>query len=273
VGKALEGKRIILGASRKTDEMTALIEKQGGTASVRSLQGTVYRADEDTKSELRSLVEEPIDWFIFTTGIGLDTLVELADELQIKEEFIHKIAQAQVASRGYKTKAALKKLEVKPVVSDDDGTTQGLVRQLEPYEFKGKNVIVQLHGEKAPTLIHYLQSKGAIIKQLLPYKHIAPEKETVATLCQELLQEKVDAVCFTTAIQVRSLFDYAKEMGKEAEIKEIFRKHAVATAVGKVTAEALREEKIERIIVPELERMGAMIIELARYYESLQETK
>ena len=41
----------------------------------------------------------------------------------------------------------------------------------------------------------------------------------------------------------------------------------VATAVGKVTAEALREEAIERIVVPEHERMGAMIIELAHYFE------
>lgn len=39
-------------------------------------------------------------------------------------------------------------------------------------------------------------------------------------------------------------------------------------AVGKVTAEAIKEEGIERIIVPEHERMGAMIIELSRYYSN-----
>ena len=37
MGKALSGKHIVLGASRKTEEMSTLIEKQGGTASVRSL--------------------------------------------------------------------------------------------------------------------------------------------------------------------------------------------------------------------------------------------
>ena len=79
--------------------------------------------------------------------------------------------------------------------------------------FHRKSVVVQLHGEKAPTLIRFLESKGAVISQLLPYQHIPPVQETVETLCQELMEGSVDAVCFTTAIQVRSLFDYAREKG------------------------------------------------------------
>jgi len=42
----------------------------------------------------------------------------------------------------------------------------------------------------------------------------------------------------------------------------------LAAAVGKVTAEALREEGVERLLAPDLERMGAMIVELARFYET-----
>ncbi|MDP4107042.1 MAG: uroporphyrinogen-III synthase, partial [Bacillota bacterium] len=42
--------------------------------------------------------------------------------------------------------------------------------------------------------------------------------------------------------------------------------NVTAAAVGKVTAEALKEEGVERIITPEIERMGAMIIELSNYY-------
>ena len=49
MGNTLSGKHIILGATRKTEEMSKLIEKQGGTASVRSLQGTVYKADDEVK--------------------------------------------------------------------------------------------------------------------------------------------------------------------------------------------------------------------------------
>ena len=165
-----------------------------------------------------------------------------------------------MASRGYKTEAALRKLNIHPLVSDDDGTTQGLIRQLKDVDFSNKRVVVQLHGEKAPTLMKFLESKAAVTSQLLPYQHIPPLQETVETLCQELIAGSVDAVCFTTAIQVRSLFDYAREKGYEQQIKAAFSDKAAATAVGKVTAEALRDEGIERIVVPEHERMGAMII-------------
>ena len=129
VGKELAGKHIVLGASRKTEEMTLLIEKQGGTASVRSLQGTVKKAGKELENDLKSFADHGADWVILTTGIGLDTLLEQAEILGIQQEVIHQLKSADVASRGYKTAAALKRLSIKAVVSDDDGTTQGLIRQ------------------------------------------------------------------------------------------------------------------------------------------------
>lgn len=265
--KPLKGKHIVLGASRKTEEMTLLIEKQGGIASVRSLQGTVFKAEEEVKSDLLKFIAEGADWIIFTTGIGIQALLDLAESLGKKEEFIKKVKEAKVASRGYKSAAALKQLKIVPVASDDDGTTKGLIRQLKDYDFSQQKVLVQLHGEKAPVLMKFLNEKGAIVSPILPYQHIPPVPEIVETLCQELMAEKVDAVCFTTAIQVRSLFDYAREKGYEQKLYAIFQDKTIATAVGKVTAEALREEGIERIVVPEHERMGAMIVELSRFYE------
>nr|WP_295972067.1 uroporphyrinogen-III synthase [uncultured Bacillus sp.] len=264
--KCLSGRQIVLGASRKTEEMTMLIEKQGGTASVRSLQGTTFKAEEGVLDKLQHFISEGADWVIFTTGVGIQALLDLAEGLGAKEEFIMKVKQAKVASRGYKSAAALKKLQIETVASDDDGTTQGLIRQLTDSDFVNQKVMVQLHGEQAPALMKFLQDKGAIVSQLLPYQHIPPVPETVATLCRELVKGEVDAVCFTTAIQVRSLFNYARETGQEKEIKAVFHGKTVAAAVGKVTAEALCEEGIGRIVVPEHERMGAMIVELARYF-------
>ncbi|MCQ6276167.1 uroporphyrinogen-III synthase [Bacillus sp. V3B] len=268
MGKSLVGKHIVLGASRKTEEMSTLIEKQGGKASVRSLQGTVFKAEEEVKRDLRTFVAEGADWVIFTTGIGFQVLLEQAEDLGVKADFIKQVEQAKVASRGYKTAAALRKWQIQPVASDDNGTTQSLIRQLEDIDFSAQRVVVQLHGEKAPKLMQFLETKGAATTQLLPYQHIPPLQETVETLCQELMAGSIDAVCFTTAIQVHSLFEYASQKGYLNEIKAAFADKTIATAVGKVTAEALREEEISRIVVPEHERMGAMILELAHYFES-----
>lgn len=268
MAKGLEGKRIALGASRKTDEMSTLIEKQGGVAVIRSLQGTVFLADKQVEPDLRNFVQEGADWVIFTTGIGTESLVNLAQSLGYADQFLNIIRQANVASRGYKTLATLKKLGIKPVAVDNDGTTRGLTQALEAYDLMGKKVMVQLHGESAPSLIKFLEDRGASVQQILPYQHIPPKTEVVSKLCQELINKELDAVCFTTAIQVHSLFNFAREQGCLTEIVHSFKEDVLAVAVGKVTAEALREEGIDKLLAPEIERMGAMIIELSQYYQT-----
>ncbi|OIK10408.1 uroporphyrinogen-III synthase [Bacillus sp. MUM 116] len=266
--KDLMAKRIAITGSRKIEEISTLIEKQGGIPVVRPLQGTVLLSEKEVEPDLMRFVRDGADWVIFTTGMGTSTLYELAKKMGVEKEFLQIIRQSKAASRGYKTLSALKELGVKPVAVDQDGTTGGLIKSLEMFDLNGKKVMVQLHGEQAPTLIKFLEDKGASVLKLLPYIHIAPEAETVATICDELITNTLDAVCFTTANQVRSLFDFAKEKGWVEEILDAFQTNTLAVAVGKVTAEALREEAIDRVITPVNERMGAMVIELSRYYRN-----
>src|SRR3954453_11589397 len=106
--KGLSGKRIVVGGTRKLEEISTLIEKQGGVPVVRSLQGTVFLAEKEVGPSLDKIVKEGTDWAIFTTGIGIETLLAIAEKLGIKQQFINKIQQARIASRGYKTLATLK---------------------------------------------------------------------------------------------------------------------------------------------------------------------
>ena len=65
--------------------MSTLIKKQGGVPLIRSLQGTVFLAEKEVGPDLRAFVETGADWVIFTTGIGTETLVSLAEKLGIGE--------------------------------------------------------------------------------------------------------------------------------------------------------------------------------------------
>ncbi|WP_419882242.1 uroporphyrinogen-III synthase [Peribacillus sp. B-H-3] len=268
MGKGLAGRKVAIGGSRKTEEMSLLIEKQGGIPVVRSLQGTIFLAEEQTAPHIMSFIDFQADWSIFTTGAGIETLIKIAGKMDMEEQFLQAVRETNVASRGYKTASVLKKLGIDITAGDSDGTTRGLVQALKSFDFKGKKVMVQLHGEKAPSLISFLEDNGASVMQILPYQHIAPERETVGKLCSELIRGEMDAVCFTTAIQVSSLFDFARKEGCLEGLVHAFGTHAMAAAVGKVTAAALKEEGIERVLAPEKERMGAMVVELSRYYEN-----
>ncbi|MGO4273657.1 uroporphyrinogen-III synthase, partial [Paenibacillus sp. TAF58] len=232
------------------------------------LQGLLYLDESAIEQELLFCVNNKVDWFVFTTGTGADTLLGAAEQLGIHSSLIQKVKEAKVAARGYKTYALLKKLTIKPEIVDEDGTTQGLIRSMNLCDLTGKTVVVQLHGEPQPELIQFLENRGATVIQLLPYRHVAPESSTVQTLCNELSTRSIDAVCFTTAVQVRYLFDYAKRQGITDIVRESFNTRVKAVAVGKVTEEALKEEGLDHVIVPESERMGAMVIELVKYYEN-----
>ena len=115
-----------------------LIKKQGGVPIVRSLQGTVFLAETNVGLDLKKLIQKGTDWAIFTTGIGAQTLLEIAEKQGMKETFINMIQQSQTASRGYKTLSTLKKLGIMPTAVDDNGTTKSLIKSLDALIFLEK---------------------------------------------------------------------------------------------------------------------------------------
>lgn len=271
MSKELQNKKIVVAGSQKTEEMAEIIERRGGIPLIRSLQGLTDSDPVEVEEDVKRFIEQGADWFIFTTGIGFEAMIQAAERLNAVTEFEERLKETKIACRGYKTNAFLKKSGIHPVVCDDDGTVASMIEKLEVFDFTDQKVWIQLHGELSSQLYQFIQSKGSMdVQAVLPYRYHAPEQETLASLMNELIQREVDAVCFTTRVQVGYLFDYAREHGREEEVKSVFEQDVLAAAVGKVTAEALRDRGISRIIVPEIERMGALIVEISHYYEAQQ---
>ncbi|KOP66107.1 uroporphyrinogen-III synthase [Bacillus sp. FJAT-18019] len=262
---------IALAGPRKAADMAKLVEKMGGTAVLRPAQGTVFLDDEVLHSSIEAWLEAPAPWAIFTTGIGLEAIYEKAEQMGLSNTLNETLLNTLIAARGYKTANALKKRGLAPVARDDDGSTSGLLRSLAPHDLSGKRIILQLHGESAPKLVEELENRGATVQPILPYKHIPPLEEDVSLLVDEIIGSKVHAVAFTSAPQFRFLADYARAHGKLEDVLKAFQGPVIAAAVGKVTAQGLREEGIERMVVPEEERMGSMMVTLGRYFAQNQE--
>lgn len=268
MAKGLAGKRIAITGSRKIRELSEIIERQGGEAVVRPQQGLLVLHEREVERDLFQLLESGTDWAIFTTGTGLGALLEQAERIGVQEQLLDILRRSKVGARGYKTFALLKQHGIQPLATDEDGTTKGLLQALQSYEYAGQGVAIQLHGEPMPELVSFFERQGAVVRAILPYRHVAPDPEMSRRLCQEILDGEVDAVCFTTAVQVRYFFQYVKSHGHYLEINKSFRHRVLAAAVGRVTADALKEEGLKRILAPENERMGAMIVELAHYYRN-----
>ncbi|MFD1179278.1 uroporphyrinogen-III synthase [Paenibacillus puldeungensis] len=266
MARRLEGKRIALTGPRRAQELGKLVENLGGIPLYRPAQGTVLLDDLDLRSGIVSWVKEPPDWSIFTTGMGLDALFDMAEDMDVALQLWDALRQNHIAARGYKTANTLKKRKLTPIVRDDDGSTEGLIRGLKEFDFQGKKVMLQLHGDPAPRLVSWLEAQGASVTQVLPYRHISPPEEVLEQLLDDIVNERVDAVTFTSGPQVRFLLEHANKQGQLAALLEVLEGPVLAVAVGKVTAAGLHEAGIPRVLAPKEERMGSMIVELARYY-------
>ncbi|XEC95280.1 uroporphyrinogen-III synthase [Paenibacillus tarimensis] len=265
----LEGKTIAVTGPRKAEEMSKMIGKFGGTAAIRPAQGTVFLDDTHIEKQLTDLIGRPADWMVLTTGVGTEALLQTAEKLGLSEQFMSALQTMKLAARGYKTVNVLRKLGLTPVVRDNDGTTAGLLKEMESYDLGGCRVALQLYGDPAPRVTAELEARGAICEELLPYRHIPPEGNVVETLVGEIVAGKVDAVAFTSTVQVRYVMDCAARLNRRSEVQEAFASGVLAAAVGKVTAEALHEEGIERVLFPEEERMGSLVVAMSRFFDEL----
>ena len=262
----LAGVRVALTGPRKSKEMSVLVEKMGGIPLVRPAQGTVFLDDRSIRDGLVSWISDPPDWAVLTTGMGLDALFEMAEDMEVAGQLLDVLSESSIAARGYKTVNALKKRKLTPLVRDDDGSTDGLIREFTPHDLAGKKVMLQLHGETAPKLVAWLEEQGAIVRQVLPYRHVPPEEAELEQLLNEIIKFEVDAVAFTSGPQVRFLTQYAASQDKLEPMLAAFRQGVIPASVGKVTANSMREEGIEALVIPEEEKMGALIVELGRYF-------
>ncbi|MEK4513187.1 uroporphyrinogen-III synthase [Paenibacillus sp. FSL K6-2524] len=266
MSRRLEGKRIALTGPRRAEELGKLVENLGGVPLYRPAQGTVLLKDIDLRNAILSWVNDPPDWSIFTTGVGLDAMFDMAEDMDVAQQLWDNLKVTSIAARGYKTANTLKKRQLTPLVRDDDGSTEGLIRELGAHDLRDKSIMLQLHGDPAPRLVSWLEEQGGRCTPILPYRHIAPPEGALEQLLCDIMEGKVDAVTFTSGPQVKFLLEYADKQGCLQGLIEMLHGPVIAVAVGKVTARGLYEAGVPRVVAPKEERMGSMMIELARYY-------
>lgn len=269
----LSGRTITVTGPRCEVEFTRMVLKMGGNPFICPAQGNVYSDDGLLEEQLRSLTASSVDWLVLTTGIGTEALVAKAEDLGMKEELIAFMSRTPIAARGYKTVNALRKLHIDPVIKAEDGTTDGIFRALSIYPLQGARIALQLYGDPSPRISNRLRDAGAECIELLPYIHVMPEPGPIDELINRCLEGTMDAVVFTSTAQARCVFHRARETMKEHLLLAAFEKAVLCVAIGNVTADALHDEGVIRLIYPEEERLGPALIGAGRWFEEQADTK
>ncbi|MFC5699747.1 uroporphyrinogen-III synthase [Cohnella faecalis] len=263
----LDGKHIAVTGPRCAEEFTRMVVKMGGQPFIYPAQGTVYSDDRMLEEQIRELTVKPVDWLVLTTGIGTEALVNKAEELGLRSELLAVMSSTRIAARGYKTVNALRKLDIAPTVKADDGTTDGVYRELAEFPLEGARIALQLYGDPSPKISVRLREAGAECVELMPYIHVMPDTGPLDELISRCIAGSLNAVVFTSTVQARCVFHRARETGQDELLLRAFEDGVVAVAVGKVTAEALFEEKVVRVLYPEEERLGPSLVGVGRWFE------
>lgn len=69
--------------------------------------------DIELRNAVVSWVKHPPDWYIFTTGMGLDALFDMAEDMGVAEQIMELLQSSNIAARGYKTVNGLKSVALR----------------------------------------------------------------------------------------------------------------------------------------------------------------
>jgi precorrin-2 dehydrogenase/sirohydrochlorin ferrochelatase len=204
---------------------------------------------------------------IFLTGVGARFLMSEAEDMGVRDEFLSALKRLTVVARGPKPLAALTRAGIAVHVSPKTPTSEGIVETLRSHDLKGHKVGVQLYGTPNPFLCSALESGGAQVRTVSIYTYGAPsDSEAIASLIDDIIGRRIHVITFTSAPQVRFLFETAENIGRGGELTAALNDGTVVAAIGEVTSRALRNKGVRPGIVPVESKMAAMVSAVAGYF-------
>ena len=251
----LAGRRVALPESRELDLFADMLLKRGAEVVRCPLVSILDAPDPQPVLDwLQRFNDEPWDDFVALTGEGIRRLLGAAERAggTLREDFITSLGRVRKVTRGPKPGAVLRTIGLKADVIAEVPTTAGVVSTLQADNLKGRRIAVQLYGTDPNLLLmDFLRGAGAQVLPVAPYIYADDvEDQRVEKLIDELASGTLDAIAFTSATQVRRLFQIGKRYVGEARLKEILNQLTVA-AVGPVVADDLHERGERVDLMPE----------------------
>lgn len=251
-------------ADRRSEEQIALLEGRGA----RCIHGPTIRThpvgSQDEMVEVtRALIENPPDAVVVQTGIGIRAWAETAEATGHAWALRKALAGVPILCRGQKAVGAsiAAGLEVawfaEPATAD--AVAQHVSREFHP----GARIAVQNDGAPEPWLANELFGLGFDVVPVNPYSWAIPQNTAAAeVLVRAIVEERVDAVTFTSRPAVENLLKIAEMMDLATPLRHALRTMVIPACVGPVTAAHTRGLGLGDGLYPARYRLGAMVQQL-----------
>jgi len=262
VTKPLQDVRVAIPEHRYPEQLSQLLERQGATVISCPLVRETPLEDSDVARRFIEVCETTtVDYVVFFTGVGVDFLFRTVNRPQA-------LSRSKVIARGPKAVAALRRAGVQIYMVAESPTSEGILKTLSRHELNGKSILIQLYGQENPELCSALEKQGAKVTALSLYQYAyASDEEVIGSLLRKILDGEVDAICFTSAPQIRFLTEAAATRKVYAEVRKQLRERVVIVSIGEVTARAIESAGMKPHVIPDDPKMAAMVKALADFYE------
>jgi uroporphyrinogen-III synthase len=264
---SLAGKTIAYVEARMLSEMGALIERNGGTPYPAPVLQEVHLGDTPEVKELVSdICSGKVQVMVFQTGVGTKALFNSAASLGKEAETLEALASATVIARSPKPAAVLRRYKVHiDHMPPEPFTSADLLAAIKGLDLTGKQVAVQAYGGPNNLLIQTLEERGAMAHEVTLYTWgLAEDVNPVLGLIDALGDGQIDALAFTSRIQVDNLLSIAAQAGKEESLRSVLAQGStVVASVGPVCTKRMIEAGFRVDVEPDHPHMGNLILALA----------
>jgi uroporphyrinogen-III synthase len=265
----LDGYTVGVTADRRADEQIELLERRGATVVYAPTIRTHPLADEGALADAtRRALDGHLDLVVLTTALGTRGWVEAAESLGLADDLIAKLGASELYVRGAKAKGAASTLGLRVAWSAPTSTSEVRDRLLER-GVDGDRIAIQLDGAGNEPVIADLERAGAEVIPVPVYRWALPEDTTpVLRLVRAILDQRIDAVTFTTRTALSQLVAIAEAEGDREALLSTLNTTTAVVCVGPVCARQARDLGIREVIEPERARLGSMVFEFARRFGS-----
>ena len=264
----LEGKTIAYVEARMLSEMGGLIERNGGVPYPAPVLQEIHLGE---TAEVKTLVDDicsgTVQVMVFQTGVGTKALFDSAASQGREAEMLDALATTTVIARSPKPAAVLRRNKVHiDHMPPEPFTSTDLLVEIDGLELSGKDVAIQAYGGPNSQLTQALEKRGATVREVSLYTWGLPEDITpVLALIDALENGQIDAIAFTSQIQIGNLLSIAENAGKEASLRSLLAVGpGVVASVGPVCTKRMLEAGFRVDVEPDHPHMGNLILALAQ---------
>lgn len=264
----LRGARIGLLEARLSGEMADLVRRFGGEPiCAPAVREAPLAAGPDVAAFIDALRAGRLPFVLFLTGVGAATLIREAEALGRAPELLADLRAITTICRGPKPAGVLARHDVPIGVRvPSPHTTTDVIETLDTLDLRGRGVGLLHYGERNEPLTDALRARGAIVQELCLYEWRLPlDVQPLRALVQAIAAESIDAVAFTSQIQLRHLLQIAEEDGLRDVVVAALNGPVIVAAIGPTCAAALIDADITPRVVPDPPKLVPMMTDLAAY--------